>query len=211
MPALEVHIAKARTVNSKLRNLLEKPNAVILRRNYCDLEHHNEMLRDKVRVNAVLAVDVTHPPKVSDEDENDSQDDFSAQFCKGLELWAKTPGGPIRVFLDKDELNNALTLFDAYARVENFEQAFRRLNEREIGLTFRFQEGVEIGVHGMARSETMPEDGLAALSPIVEVGDEREPCYVLRLENGSIGNFEQVMRDALQWLEMNSYQNVLGA
>jgi hypothetical protein len=33
---------------------------------------------------------------------------------------------------------------------------------------------------------------------------------VLRLADGSIGDFEQVMRDALRWLGENSYENVFG-
>jgi hypothetical protein len=205
MPALELHVARIRPASSKLRTLIEKPDAVILRRNHCDMELHSYALRSRVRINAVLAVDVTRPP------EHDGADDFSEQFCKGLELWVRTASGPIRVYVDEEEIAGALTMFEAYSRVENFQQAFSKLHRREIGVTYNFREGMEIGVSGTIMEETMPEEGLAALSPIVELEDEREPRYVLRLADGSINDFEQVMRDALHWLEQNSYENVLGA
>lgn len=209
MPALELHIARVRPASSKLRNLIEKPDSVILRRNHCDMEKHSHALRSRVRVNAVLAVDVTHPPQPSGRP--DRVDDFSEQFCKGLELWVRTPTGPVRVYVDENEIPGALTMFEAYSRVENFQQAFSRLHRREIGLTYTFREGMEIGVSGTVMEDTMPDEGLAALSPIVELEDEREPRFVLRLADGSIGDFEQVMRDALQWLGENSYENVFGA
>lgn len=208
MPALELHVARVRTTSSKLRTLIEKPDSVILRRNHCDLELHSYALRSRVRVNAVLAVDVTHPPEPENAASED--DDFSEQFCKGLELWVRTADGPVRVYVDEDEIEGALTMFEAYTRVENFQQAFSKLHRREIGLSYNFREGMEIGVSGTIMEETMPAEGLAALSPIVELEDEREPRYVLRLADGSIGDFEQVMRDALRWLGENSYENVLG-
>lgn len=209
MPALELHIARVRPASSKLRTLLEKPEAVILRRNHCDMELHSHALRSRVRVNAVLAVDVTHPPEPNEADS--SQDDFSEQFCKGLELWVRTASGPVRVYVDEEEIAAALTMFEAYSRVESFQQAFSKLHRREVGLTYNFREGMEIGVHGTIMEESMPAEGLAALSPIVELEDERELRFVLRLSDGSIVDFEQVMRDALRWLEKNSYENVLGA
>jgi hypothetical protein len=153
-------------------------------------------------------VDVTHPPQPSGSTEN--TDDFSEQFCKGLELWVRTLTGPVRVYVDENEIPGSLTMFEAYTRVEHFQQAFNKLHRREIGLTYNFREGMEIGVHGTVMEETMPEEGLAALSPIVELEDEREPRYVLRLAEGSIPDFEQVMRDALRWLGENSYENVFG-
>ncbi len=206
MPALEMHVAKNRREGSKLRTLLEKPDTVILRRNHCDMELHSLALRSRVRVNAVLAVDVTHPPQQSEE----GGDDFSDQFCKGVELWIRTPTGPVRVYVDEDEIPGALTLFEAYTRVESFQQAFSRLHRREIGLSYQFREGMEIGLQGTIMEEDMPEEGLAALSPIIELEDEREPRHVLRLSDGAINDFEQVMRDALDWLSGNSFQNVLG-
>lgn len=208
MPAIELHIASVRTASSKLRALIEKPDSVILRRNHCDMELHSYALRSRVRVNAVLAVDVTHPPEP--DEANHKDDDFSEQFCKGLELWVRTANGPVRVYVDEDEIEGALTMFEAYTRVENFQQAFSKLHRREIGLAYNFREGMEIGVHGTIMEETMPAEGLAALSPIVELEDEREPRYVLRLADGSINDFEQVMRNALRWLGENSYKNVLG-
>lgn len=207
MPALELHIAKVRPASSKLRTLMEKPDAVILRRNHCDMELHSHALRSRVRVNAVLAVDVTHPPE-SDE-ALDEQDHFNEQFCKGLELWVRTSSGPVRVCVDESEIPGALTMFDAYSRVEHFQQAFNKLHRREIGLTYHFREGLELGVSGTIMEETMPDEGLAALSPIIELEDEREPRYVLRLSD-AVGDLEQVMREARQWLEKNSYENVLG-
>lgn len=209
MPALELHVARVRPASSKLRTLIEKPDSVILRRNHCDMELHSFALRSRVRVNAVLAVDVTHPPEPDEPSSED--DDFSEQFCKGLELWVRTATGPVRVYVDEEEIEGALTMFEAYTRVENFQQAFSKLHRREIGLAYNFREGMEIGVHGTIMEETMPAEGLAALSPIVELEDEREPRYVLRLAEGSITDFEQVMRDALRWLGENSYENVLGA
>jgi hypothetical protein len=208
MPAIELHVPRVRPASSKLRTLIEKPDAVILRRNRCDMELHSHALRSRVRVNAVLALDVTHPPQPSGE--GAEADDFSEQFCKGLELWVRTPAGPVRVYADESEIEGALTMFEAYSRVENFQQAFSKLHRREIGLTYNFREGMEIGVNGTVMEETMPSEGLAALSPIVELEDEREPQFVLRLAEGSISDFEQVMRDALRWLNENSYANVLG-
>lgn len=208
MPALELHIARVRPASSKLRTLMEKPDSVILRRNHCDMELHSHALRSRVRMNAVLAVDVTHPPKPDAATTN--EDDFSEQFSKGLELWVRTSNGPVRVYVDESEIPGALTMFEAYSRVENFQQAFSKLHRREIGLTYNFREGMEIGVSGTVMEEAMPEEGLAALSPIVELEDERELRYVLRLADGSISDFEQVMRDALRWLGENSYENVLG-
>jgi len=208
MPALELHVPQRRTTTSKLRTLIEKPDAVILRRNRCDMELHSHALRSRVRINAVLALDVTHPPQPAKP--GGEQNDFSEQFCKGLELWVRTPTGPVRVYVDENEIAGALTMFDAYTRVENFQQAFSKLHRREIGLTYNFREGMEIGVSGTIMEESMPAEGLAALSPIVELEDEREPRYVLRLADGSIADFEQVMRDALRWLGENSYENVLG-
>ena len=208
MPALELHVPRVRPASSKLRTLIEKPDAVILRRNRCDMELHSHALRSRVRVNAVLALDVTRPPQPS---ENPAESDsFSEQFCKGLELWVRTATGPLRVYVDEGEIPGALILFEAYNRVENFQQAFSKLHRREIGLTYNFREGMEIGVSGTIMEETMPAEGLAALSPIVELEDEREPRFVLRLADGSITDFEQVMRDALRWLSENSYENVLG-
>lgn len=172
------------------------------------MELHSLALRSRVRVNAVLAVDVTHPP---DPDEASSEDDdFSEQFCKGLELWIRTLDGPVRVYVDEAEIEGALTMFEAYTRVESFQQAFSKLHRRELGLTYNFREGMELGILGTIMEESMPAEGLAALSPIVELEDEREPRYVLRLAEGSITDFEQVMRDALRWLGENSYENVLG-
>jgi hypothetical protein len=208
MPSLELHVPQVRPASSKLRALIEKPDAVILRRNRCDMELHSHALRSRVRVNAVLALDVTHPPKPSGP--STDEDDFSEQFCKGLELWVRTPTGPVRVYVDEREIPGALTMFEAYSRVENFQQAFSKLHRREIGLTYNFKEGMEIGVSGTIMEETMPAEGLAALSPIVELEDEREPRFVLRLADGSIADFEQVMRDALRWLGESSYENVLG-
>lgn len=211
MPSLELHVVRARPASSKLRTLIEKPDSVILRRNHCDLELHSYALRSRVRVNAVLAVDVTHPPEPDDANQAHAEDDdFSEQFCKGLELWVRTPDGPVRVYVDEGEIEGALTMFEAYTRVENFQQAFSKLHRREIGLSYNFREGMEIAVHGTIMEETMPAEGLAALSPIVELEDEREPRHVLRLAEGSITDFEQVMREALRWLGENSYENVLG-
>ena len=207
MPALELHISRVRPATSKLRTLIEKPDAVILRRNHCDMELHSHALRSRVRVNAVLVVDVTHPPMPREA--NDGKDDFSEQFCKGVELWVRTAEGPVRVYVDDEEIAGALTMFEAYSRVEHFQQAFNKLHRREVGLTYNFREGMEIGFHGTAMEETMPPEGLAALSPIVELEDERESRYVLRLAD-AIGDFEQVMRDALRWLGENSFENVLG-
>lgn len=208
MPALELHITRVRTASSQLRTLIEKPDAVILRRNHCDMELHSYTLRSRVRVNAVLAVDVTHPPDHTVAGE--ATQSFTEQFRKGLELWVRTPNGPVRVYVDEDEIPGALTMFDAYTRVEHFQQAFSKLHRREIGLTYNFREGMEIGVNGTVMEESMPDEGLAALSPIVELEDEREPRFVLRLSD-AISDLEQVMRDALRWLGENSYENVLGA
>lgn len=208
MPTIELHVPRARPASSKLRTLIEKPDAVILRRNRCDMELHSHALRSRVRVNAVLALDVTHPPQTNGQDSE--ADDFSEQFCKGLELWVRTRSGPVRVYVDESEIEGALTMFEAYSRVENFQQAFSKLHRREIGLTYNFREGMEIGINGTVMEETMPAEGLAALSPIVELEDEREPQFVLRLAEGSISDFDQVLRDALRWLNENSYENVLG-
>ena len=172
------------------------------------MELHSHALRSRVRVNAVLALDVTHAPQPIES--STEIGNFSQHFCKGLELWVRTPTGPVRGYVDEQEIPGSLTMFDAYTRVENFQQAFSKLHRREIGLTYNFREGMEKGVSGTIMEETMPAEGLAALSPIVELEDEREPRYVLRLADGSITDFEQVMRDGLRWLGENSYENVLG-
>ena len=208
MPSLELHVARVRPSSSKLRTLIEKPGSVILRRNHCDLELHSYALRSRVRVNAVLAVDVTNPPEQAETDQGG--DDFSARFCKGLELWIRTSNGPVRVYVDEAEIAGAQTMFDAYTRVEQFQQAFSKLHRREVGLTYSFLEGLELGVSGTVMEDTMPDEGLAALSPIVELEDEREPRFVLRLADGSINDFQQVLQDAVRWLSENSYENVLG-
>jgi hypothetical protein len=211
MPSLELCVTEVREVTSRLRTLLEKPDAVVLRRNHFEPAlHPKEALAGRVRVNAVLAVDVTHPPQPQEGAEQETEE-FGEQFAKGAEVWLLAESGPVRVFIDHEEIAGALTLFDAYARVATFQPALARLDQRSVGIGYRFREGLEIAIHGSVIYADLPEDGLAVMSSIVELEDDREARYVLRLENGAIASFEQLLRSAAQWLAQNSYQNVLSA
>jgi hypothetical protein len=208
MPSLELYVTEDRPQTSQLRALLEKQDAVILRRNYYEPERHTAVLAGRVRVNAVLTVDVTHPPQPAQAE--GEVEDFSGKFAKGVEIWMLADSGPVRVYLDEEEIAGALTLFEAYTRVEKFQPAFVRLDQRSIGLGYRFREGLEIGIQGVLAHDEMPAEGLSALSAIVELEDDREARYVLRLEHRAIADFEDLLRSAGRWLAVNSYQNVLG-
>src|ERR1700734_582953 len=78
MPCLEMKVAALPhpVPATRLRALLEKPGAAVLRRNYVAEApgHEDANLRNRIRISAVLAVNLTDPPKPIDAPEaNESE------------------------------------------------------------------------------------------------------------------------------------------
>jgi hypothetical protein len=230
MPCLELKLpAHARPQPAAhLRALLEKPGAAVLRRNQIARAagFDDALLGNSVRVAAVLAVDLTHPPQAdepaetaesaepgdgTDQDAEDS-DPLLAGFAKGLEIWIADRGHAACVFADADEIAGALAMFDAYLRLARFQPAFERLDQREVGLNFTFREGFALGIQGYpAESRPAQEGFFERVAAIPEIEDSREPRFVVRLPNEGVGYFHELLRSSSAWLEENSYTHILGS
>jgi hypothetical protein len=230
MPCLEMKVpALPHPVPAtRLRALLEKPGAAVLRRNeLAEAPGHDDgELRNRIRVAAVLAVNLTDPPQpietaeLKDEEEPAEEPPTIAEpeaeqqtgsFCKGLEIWMSDGERAVCVLADADEIPGALAMFDAWLRLARFPPAFQRLDQRLVGLHYRFREGLTIGVGGEP-AESAPEAGtfFDSVAPIPEIDDFREPHFGVRLPESGVGYLHDLLRSAAAWLEDNSYPNILG-
>jgi hypothetical protein len=231
MPCLELKIAAEPLSQpaTRLRTLMEKPGAAVLRRHHIAeaAGYDDPQLRNRFRVVAILAVDLSNPPqepesptpKPEGEEATESPvaieeetDPFSGSFAKGIEIWVADGARTACIYADMDELPGALAMFDAYLRLARYQPAFLRLDQRIVGLHFTFREGFSVGVHG-APNETEPtvESFFETVSPISETGDFRAPSFIVRLPNGCISYFHDLLRAASAWLDENSYPNILGS
>ncbi|HUB18775.1 MAG TPA: hypothetical protein VL990_09085 [Acidobacteriaceae bacterium] len=214
---------------TRLRALLEKPGAAVLRRN-CIAEapgHADGHLRNRMRVSAVLAVNLTDPPRPIDVDTGvvvDAEEDpgtaleereiepGSGSFAKGLEIWMSDGERAVCTFADADEIPGVLAMFDAWLRLVRFPPAFQRLDRRLVGLNYWFREGLAIGIQGDPADQP-PEDEtfFDNLAAIPEVDDFREPRFVVRLPEPALAYLHDLLRSASAWLDDNSYPNILGS
>jgi hypothetical protein len=231
MPCLEMKVpALPHPVPAtRLRALLETPGAAVLRRNSIAEApgHEDAELRNRVRVAAVLAVNLTDPPKPIDtetaagpeieENENSAvlpehhDDQQPGSFCKGLEIWLSDGERAACAYADADEIPGALAMFDAWLRLVRFPPAFQRLDRRFVGLQFGFREGLSIAVQGdPATAPPEDETFFETISPIAEIEDFREPRFVVRLPEAGLAWLHDLLRSASAWLDDNSYPNILG-
>jgi len=230
MPCLELKLPARAWPQpaTRLRTLLEKPGAAVLRRNQIAKAagYDETLLGSSVRVTAVLAVDLSHPPQAEEPAEpattaetaagashrGEDGDPMLAGFAKGLEIWIAKSGHAVCVFADADEITGSLAMFDAYLRLARFQPAFERLDQRQVGLNFTFREGLAMGIQGHpAEVRPEPENFFEHVSAIPEVEDSREPRLVTRLPNEGVGYFHELLRSASAWLEENSYTHILGS
>ncbi len=230
MPCLELKLpARAWSQPAThLRTLLERPGAAVLRRNNIAKAagYDEALLGNCVRVTAVLAVDLTHPPQPDEPAEpvssaesvtpvsadSDDPDALVAGFAKGLEVWITDRTHAVCVFADADEVTGALAMFDAYLRLARFQPAFERLDQRQVGLNFTFREGLALGIQGHpGESRPNPDSFFERIAAIPEIEDSREPRFVVRLPNEGVGYFHELLRSASAWLEENSYTHILGS
>ena len=231
MPCLELKVpALPNPVPAtRLRTLLEKPGAVVLRRNFVAEApgHDDTQLRNRVRVAGVLAVNLTDPPKPIDvgaagdpDDEEVSMipvpgdpeaDPLAGKFAKGIEIWTTDGERAVCVLGDAEEIPGSLAMFDAWLRLARFQPAFQRLDQRLVGLTYCFREGLSIAVQGDP-AENPPEEEtfFDCVAPIPEIDDFREPRFVVRLPDTGLAYFHDLLRSASAWLDDNSYPNILG-
>jgi hypothetical protein len=231
MPCLEMKVpALPHPVPAtRLRSLLEKPGAAVLRRNSIAEApgHDDALLRNRIRVSAVLAVNLTNPPRPIDvgsagaaadaEDpiapspDDPDADPLAASFAKGIEIWMTDGERAVCTHGDADEIPAALAMFDAWLRLARFQPAFQRLDRRLVGLTYCFREGLSIAVQGDP-AENPPEEEtfFDCVAPIAEIDDFREPHFVVRLPDAGLAYFHDLLRSASAWLEENSYPNILG-
>jgi hypothetical protein len=230
MPCLELKVAAEplRQPATRLRNLLERPGAAVLRRQYVAeaASEEDAFIRNRLRVAAVLAVDLTNPPQepeppAADQTEeaaeaeaesSEDNDTLASSFAKGLEIWVGDGVRAVSVLADVNEIPGALAMFDAYLRLARYQPAFTRLDRRIVGLTYGFREGLSVGVQG-SPSETEPtsENFFDVVSPVSEVDDFRAPCFVVRLPGAAVGYLHDLLRSASAWLQENSYTNILGS
>jgi hypothetical protein len=231
MPCLELKVAAEPLSQpaTRLRTLLEKPGAAVLRRHHVAevAGYDDPQLRNRFRVVAVLAVDLSNPPQEPEPSEQkpeggegaetpvaieEEADPFAGSFAKGVEIWVADGARTACIYADMDEIPGALAMFDAYLRLARYQPAFLRLDQRVVGLHFTFREGFSAGVHGTP-NETEPtaESFFETVSPISETGDFRATSFVVRLPNGCIAYFHDLLRAASSWLDENSYPNILGS
>lgn len=228
MPALELRIAETIPSASatRLRSLMEKPNAVVLRRNHqvqID-ESDDPALHDRLRVSCVLAVDITNPPQpgapqttVHEEDEEAFEpqpetDEFADSFAKGIEIFIAGEKRTTLVFADFDELASALSLFDAYARIARYQPAYLRLDQRAIGIGYGFREGLVLGIAG--EIPQLHEDAAGifdTVSSLSEFEDSRACRFTVRLPHSAIAYLHSLLQTSSEWLNQNSYKNILGS
>lgn len=224
MPSLELKIAAEHSPHpaTRLRRLLEKPGAAILRRNYVPevSGYDDPAVRNAFRITAVLAVDLSNPPQEAEEPEEEVQageeeeaaDAQAGSFAKGLEVWVADRGRVTCVFIDADEIPGARAMFDAYLRLARYAPAFQRLEQRVVGLQYAFREGLTIGVLGApTAADPHPDTPFAGLSPIPELSDFRASSFTMRLPGNCIGYLHDSLRAATTWLDENSYANILGS
>lgn len=228
MPSLELKIAAEIPAHpvTRLRRLLERPGAAILRRNFVpEVSGYDEpVVRNAFRISAVLAVDLSNPPEEAENPaeigatpapagpEADSAGESAGSFAKGLEIWIADRGRATCVFIDADEIPGARAVFDAYLRLARFAPAFQRLEQRSVGLQYAFREGLSICVLGSpAETEPGPEALFEGLSPIPELSDFRASSFTIRLPGNCIGYLHDSLRAATTWLDENSYANILGS
>lgn len=239
MPCLELKVAARPHLQpeTRLRSLLEKPGAAVLRRNYIpDVPGYDDLLlRNSIRIAAVLAVDLTDPPRepeapapkpAPEAEESESAEapapssepaakpaaSTSGSFAKGIEIWITDGPRTVCVPADIDEIPGALAMFDAYVRLARFQPAFVRLDKRLVGMSYLFREGLTVGVQGDpadAPAEFGPLFG--AIAAIPEVDDSRDTRIIVRLPNAGISFFHDLLRAAAAWLEQNSYPSILGS
>ncbi len=222
MPCLELKVPALPqpAPATRLRSLLEKSGAAILRRNHVAEVpgYDNVHLRTRIRVSAVLAVNLTDPPEESDSDApstappENASDSPPPGFAPGIEIWLADGDRAACVLADADELPGALAMFDAYLRLARFQPAFQRLDQRLVGLHYLFREGLSVGVQGKP-AETPPaaEIFFDCIAPIPEIDDFRTPYFVVRLPNEGLGFFHDLLRSASAWLQENSFPNILAA
>jgi ribosomal protein L12E/L44/L45/RPP1/RPP2 len=236
MPCLELKIAEKPhpQPSTRLRALLDRPNTAVLRRNHIAEVEGSDLteLRHRIRMTAVLAVDITNPPQSApasqetssgddeeilraEEDANEEQgkeSEFADSFAAGVEIWIAMEDGAIRVLVDADEIPGALLLFDAYSRLAKYQPAYLRLDQRRVGISYTFREGLTISVEGDAKQFHEETAGFFdSVSAIAEIDDVRENRFVVRLPNAGIAYFQGLLRAASEWLSENSYQSILGS
>lgn len=234
MPCLELKVAAEPLPHpvTRLRTLLDKSGVALLRRNFAaEAEGHEDaQMRNRFRIVAVLAVDLTNPPQEPEaapaseapaEGEASAEvpvtihediDPFAGSFVKGLEIWVADGVRATCVYADADEIPAALSMFDAYLRLARFQPAFLRLDQRIVGLHYSFREGLTVAINGApTEAEPTAEHFFEMVSPIAEVSDFRAPSFVVRLPNGCIQYFHDLLQSASAWLEENSYTNILGS
>lgn len=228
MPCLELKLPARAWPQpaTRLRTLLEKPGAAVLRRNFIAKAsgYDDAALRNCIRVTAVLAVDLTHPPQADEPPEPaasaeptaatspEDDDSLLAGFAKGLEIWIADRADAVCVFADADEITGSLAMFDAYLRLARFQPAFERLDQRQVGLSFNFREGLSLGIQGHpAEMRAEPQSFFERIAAIPEIEDSRDARFVIRLPNEGVGYFHELLRSASAWLEENSYTHILGS
>jgi hypothetical protein len=231
MPCLEIRASIQRPSQpaTRLRSLLEKPGAAVLRRNYiAEAPGHEDAaaLHSRLRVTAVLAVDLTSPPRDSETptDAHDepgpaqldaaSHDDSEAlgSFAKGLEIWIADDARSLCAHADADEIAGALAMFDAWLRLARYQPAFQRLDQRIVGLSYLFREGLSVAIQGGPGDDTHPTDAsLESAAAIPNLDDFRDPRFSLRFSSAGVGYFHDLLRSASAWLDDNSYPNILGS
>jgi hypothetical protein len=231
MPCLEMKAAALPRPlpATRLRALLERPGAAVLRRNYIAEApgYDDAHLRNRIRIAAVLAVNLTDPPNPVDVDApagtpaeeheaapapSEPADSLAANFAKGLEIWMADGDRAVFAIADADEIPGALAMFDAYLRLTRFPPAFQRLDQRMVGLHYWFREGLSIAIQGNP-AETPPQEEtfFDCIAPIPEIDDFREPRFVVRLPDEGLAFFHDLLRSASAWLDANSYPNILGS
>jgi len=228
MPALELRIAEtiAPASATRLRGLMEKSNAVVLRRNHqvqID-ESDDPALHDRLRVSCVLAVDITNPPQPNapqtttyEEGEELSQpqpetDEFADSFAKGVEFFISDEKRTALVFADFDELASALSLFDAYERIARYQPAYLRLDQRSVGIGYAFREGLVLGIAGEIPRLHEDASGIFdTVSSLTEFEDSRVGRFTVRLPHSAIAYLHSLLQASSEWLNQNSYKNILGS
>jgi hypothetical protein len=223
MPALELKVADGLPAQSstRLRTLLEKPNAVVLRRNHLAqaLIGDDPALHNRLRISAVLAVDITNPPSASaadvadaSENEPSEPDEFADSFAKGIEIFIRGEKQSALVIVDFDEISTALSLFEAYERIARYQPAYLRLDQRSIGITYAFREGLVVGLAGDPQQLRENLEGLFdTVSVLTEVDDSRASRFTVRLPHSAIAYLHELLKAASEWLNQNSYKNILGS
>jgi hypothetical protein len=225
MPALELRVADALppASSTRLRTLLETPNAVIIRRNHLAQAGHadDSALHSRLRVSSVLALDITHPPQAhaaaqpidgEDPEPPPVSDEFAEGFAKGIEIFLADEHHSALILADFDELSSALSLFDAYKRITRYQPAYLRLDQRSIGISYAFREGLLLGIAGDPQQFREHLEGVFdTISALSEADDTRASRFTMRMPHSAIAYLHELLDSATEWLTHNSYKNILGA